>query len=114
VALADALKVNKSVTKINLEDNEIGAEGAAALTDALKVNKSVTSINISCNRIGAEGASESIRAEFGVVVAEHCRRYRFVDVNTSTSTRRTTRVVRRRRIFRIRIRTYVQHAYIAS
>jgi hypothetical protein len=37
-ALADALKVNSSVTFINLEDNQIGNEGALALADALQVN----------------------------------------------------------------------------
>jgi Ran GTPase-activating protein (RanGAP) involved in mRNA processing and transport len=40
--LANALKENKSVTKIDLRANKIGAKGASALADALKVNKTVT------------------------------------------------------------------------
>jgi hypothetical protein len=44
-ALADALKVNNSMTSIGLA-NEIGDEGASALADALKVNTSVISIDL--------------------------------------------------------------------
>jgi hypothetical protein len=43
-ALADALKVNTSVTDIGLGDSKIGNEGAAALFDALQVNTSLTSV----------------------------------------------------------------------
>jgi hypothetical protein len=37
-ALAEAFKVNTTVTTINLRYGRIGAEGVAALADALKVN----------------------------------------------------------------------------
>jgi hypothetical protein len=56
-ALADALKVNKSLTSINLDYNQIGAEGASALADALKMNRTLKSINLCVNAIGNEGAS---------------------------------------------------------
>ena len=36
--LAEALKVNNSVTEINLNHNSIGSEGAKHLAEALKVN----------------------------------------------------------------------------
>jgi hypothetical protein len=49
--------VNTSVKSINLEGNEIAAEGASALADALKSNTSVTSINLNFNAIGDKGAS---------------------------------------------------------
>jgi hypothetical protein len=55
--LADALKINKSVTAINLYYNGIGVEGASALADALKVNTSLTRINLGYNEIGDVGAS---------------------------------------------------------
>ncbi|KAL0238378.1 hypothetical protein GEMRC1_012851 [Eukaryota sp. GEM-RC1] len=54
IALADALKVNSTVTKINLECNSIGTEGAIALADALKVNSTVTKISLSSNSIDSE------------------------------------------------------------
>eukprot|EP00435_Cladocopium_sp_Y103_P071958 s287_g38.t2 len=57
-ALAEALKVNSSITNINLECNHIGAEGAKAraLAEALKVNTSITDINLERNGIGDAGA----------------------------------------------------------
>ena len=61
-ALADALKVNSSVTVIDLTDNDIGAAGVSALADALKVNTSVTDIDFSYNKIHAEGASALVDA----------------------------------------------------
>jgi hypothetical protein len=45
------------VTKINLSYNNIGDEGAAALADALKVNTSVSNIDLICNRIDASHIS---------------------------------------------------------
>ena len=50
-SLADALKVNASLTELTLSSNNIGAEGAASLADALKVNASLTTLSLSSNRI---------------------------------------------------------------
>ncbi|KAL0242772.1 hypothetical protein GEMRC1_005335 [Eukaryota sp. GEM-RC1] len=61
-ALAEALKVNASVTSIDLEFNSIGAEGARALAEALKVNASLTIIDLSNNSIGAKGARDLAEA----------------------------------------------------
>jgi len=47
--------VNTSLTKINLFNNNIGAEGAKYVAEALKVNTSLTKINLNRNNIGAEG-----------------------------------------------------------
>jgi hypothetical protein len=52
-ALADALKVNSTLTTINLDRNSIGDEGYAALADALKVNSTLTTINLFDNSIEA-------------------------------------------------------------
>jgi hypothetical protein len=54
-ALADALKVNKTLSSLNLRQNSIGAKGAAALADALKVNKTLSRLNLPQNSIGPEG-----------------------------------------------------------
>ena len=63
------LKVNKTLTKLDLSDNEIGAqgsvlqgtdkatpEGPAALADGLKSNSTVTELNASNNSLRAAGA----------------------------------------------------------
>ena len=61
-ALADALKVNQTVTTLNLALNRIGDEGAKALAEALKVNQTVTFVNLSRNIIGVEGAKALVDA----------------------------------------------------
>ncbi|CAE7649345.1 NLRC3 [Symbiodinium necroappetens] len=55
-ALADALKTNKTVTNIYLGTNGIGPEGAKALADALKSNCTVTHVYLKNSKIGDEGA----------------------------------------------------------
>ena len=54
--VAEALKVNTSLTEIRLYSNNIGAEGAKYVAEALKVNTSLTEINLAGNNIGDEGA----------------------------------------------------------
>ncbi|KAL0238200.1 hypothetical protein GEMRC1_012673 [Eukaryota sp. GEM-RC1] len=56
IALAEALKVNSTVTIIHLHDNAIGSEGAIALAEALKINSTITLINLRGNTIGAAAA----------------------------------------------------------
>ncbi len=51
-AIAEALRVNGSLTECNLRANSIGAEGAKQLADALRVNGVLTSLNLSSNDIG--------------------------------------------------------------
>ena len=41
--------------QLNLEANRIGSEGAKSLADALKVNASLTSLVIHSNKLGDEG-----------------------------------------------------------
>ena len=55
--VAEALKVNTSLTEIHLGGNNIGAEGAKYVAEALKVNTSLTKIHLSINNIGAEAVS---------------------------------------------------------
>jgi len=42
IAIAEGLKSNKTLEILHLETNNIGTEGILALADALKVNTSVT------------------------------------------------------------------------
>ena len=57
VALANALKVNKSLRVLKLGSNNIGDSGAVALADALKFNGSLRDLDLSYNKnIGALGA----------------------------------------------------------
>ena len=55
-SLSEALKVNTSLNSLNLDHNSIGAEGANFLSEALRVNTSLTSLDLSSNSIHAEGA----------------------------------------------------------
>jgi len=54
-AIAEALNMNKSLTTLYISRNSIGDAGAAAIAEALKVNKSLTTLNVSYNRIGDAG-----------------------------------------------------------
>ncbi|KAL0239727.1 hypothetical protein GEMRC1_009835 [Eukaryota sp. GEM-RC1] len=56
MALIELLKVNTTVTNLNLNGNRIGDEGARALAEVLKVNNTITSVDLGGNRIGDEGA----------------------------------------------------------
>ena len=61
------LKVNTTLTELNVSDNEIGAEsdgygnveatpeGPAALAEGLAANSSVTQVDVSNNRLQPEG-----------------------------------------------------------
>ena len=40
--LAEAFKLNSTITEVDLEDNIIGATGATALAEAFKVNSTIT------------------------------------------------------------------------
>jgi hypothetical protein len=55
-ALADALKVNSTITSIDLSYNNVGDDGAKALADVLKVNSTTTSIDLSYNNVDVAGA----------------------------------------------------------
>ena len=58
-----ALRVNTSLTSLDLSENSIGdGGGASSLTEALRVNTSLTSLHLSCNSIGDEGASSLSKA----------------------------------------------------
>ena len=56
-AIANAIAVNASVTKLYLYDNKIGDEGAKALASALEVNAFVTELSLGFNKIGDQGAT---------------------------------------------------------
>ena len=55
-ALAEALKVNCSLTFLDISYNEVGALGGVAIAEALMVNSSLTEVNLRGNDIGTQGA----------------------------------------------------------
>ena len=57
VLVAEALKVNSTLTKLCLSDNGIGDQGATGLTEALKVNSALTVLDLDYNGIGDQGAT---------------------------------------------------------
>ena len=46
-----------------MDTNKIGAEGAKHLAEALKINKTLTTIDLHGNKIGAEGAKAMAEAQ---------------------------------------------------
>eukprot|EP00948_MAST-09A_sp_MAST-9A-sp1_P000350 g350.t1 len=55
-AIADALKVNKTLQRLNLSSTDISYQGAEALADALKENNTLQVLNLDENSIGDQGA----------------------------------------------------------
>lgn len=55
-ALAEALKINKTLTKLSLYDTQIGDVGAQALAESIKNNKTLTVLAVAYNNIGAVGS----------------------------------------------------------
>jgi len=55
VKIAEALTINDSLTTLDLTDNQISDEGAAIIAEALKVNSSLTTVDLSLNKIGEKG-----------------------------------------------------------
>ncbi|CAF2028261.1 unnamed protein product, partial [Rotaria magnacalcarata] len=54
--LADALKANTTLTVLYLYENQIGDTGAQYLGDALKTNQSLQNLQLHNNKIGDSGA----------------------------------------------------------
>lgn len=61
-SLAEALKVNTTITFINLCGNKIGDEGCLSLAMALETCTSITSIDVAMNRIGDDGCLSLAKA----------------------------------------------------
>ena len=62
-SLAEAMKVNTTLTQLYLWDNNIGgADGAASLAEAMKVNTTLTQLQLCDNNIGADGAASLAEA----------------------------------------------------
>ncbi len=63
-SFAEALKVNTTLTQLDLYSSNIGDAGAAFLAEAIKVNTKLTQFSLSNNNIGSAGAasvSEAIK-----------------------------------------------------
>ena len=59
MAIAEALKVNATVTDVYLYGNQISDQGAMAIAEALKVNATVNYVNLAGNQI-----SYQLRSQF--------------------------------------------------
>ena len=66
--LAECLRVNATLTSLDLSVNNIGALGATQLAECLRVNTALTRLNLSGNGIYA--ASE--RAALKAALPPHC------------------------------------------
>ena len=54
--IGEAIKVNKTLKKLDVYHNSISDDGAAAISDGLKCNISLQELNMSLNKITSEGA----------------------------------------------------------
>jgi Ran GTPase-activating protein (RanGAP) involved in mRNA processing and transport len=61
-ALAQSLESNVSITKLDLRNNRISAEGGYALARAIKVNRTLTTIDLRWNDIGPQAGAAFIEA----------------------------------------------------
>uniref|UniRef100_A0A6U5N7W9 Tropomodulin n=1 Tax=Calcidiscus leptoporus TaxID=127549 RepID=A0A6U5N7W9_9EUKA len=52
--LAEVLKFNKTVTKVNLFNNNMHAKAITAMAEMLSCNTTITELNLSCNFVRAE------------------------------------------------------------
>ena len=56
--LAECLRVNATITSLDLSGNDIGAAGATQLAQCLRVNATLTNLVLPCNSIGDAGATQ--------------------------------------------------------
>ncbi|KJE94543.1 hypothetical protein CAOG_05175 [Capsaspora owczarzaki ATCC 30864] len=70
-AIAEALKVNTTLTQLDLPYNQIGDVGAHAIAQALKVNTTVTKLYLLRNQIGDVGAQAIAEALKGNTTLTH-------------------------------------------
>ena len=66
-AIADALRVNSSLTELSVADNNLGPSGAQAIAEGIKATKSLKKLDIS-NRNGS--SSGDIKSEGAKYIAE--------------------------------------------
>jgi len=67
----EAQDLINSVHTIDLDSNNIGAEGMKSLADALKINSTVHTIDLYNNSIGAEGMkslASCLRVLLGIII----------------------------------------------
>ena len=67
-ALSDALEINTTLTKLDLSDNSIGASGARFLSTAIKINASLTTLNLARNKITCEPRHGAPRRPFEIAM----------------------------------------------
>ena len=56
-SIAEAVKVNKTLTYFDFSRNDISDAGTASIAEAIKVNKTLTNLNLSDNGISEVGAT---------------------------------------------------------
>ena len=92
-ALFLALRVNTSLTSLDLSCNSIHADGAHSLSEALRVNTCLTSLDLSYSSIHADGAhslSEALRVNTSLTSLDLC--YNSIDADAAHSLSETLRV----------------------
>ncbi|KJE95170.1 serine/threonine-specific protein kinase NAK, variant [Capsaspora owczarzaki ATCC 30864] len=69
-AIAEALKVNTTLTQLTLQRNQIGDVGAQAIAEALKMNTTLTQFdlhNIEIGEVGAQAIAEALKVNTALI-----------------------------------------------
>ena len=61
-SIAEAIKVNKTLTDLRLSENGVSDAGATSIAEAIKVNKTLTDLNLSDNGVSDAGATSIAEA----------------------------------------------------
>ena len=80
--IGEAIKVNKTLQKLNIAHNNISDDGAAAISDGLQCNISLQELNMSNNMITSEGAkiiAEAIKVNTTLHTLDLRRQYNIND-----------------------------------
>ena len=56
-SIAEAIKVNKTLTNLDLSDNGMSEAGATSIAEVIKFNKTLTNLNLCSNGISDAGAT---------------------------------------------------------
>jgi hypothetical protein len=69
-ALAETIKINTTISSLNLTDNHLTPVGAEHLINALMVNKSIRSVNFADNRLGNQALVGTSGMSIGALVRQ--------------------------------------------
>ena len=96
LALAEKLRLNNTLTSLNLSVNHLDEDGGRALAETLRVNTALTSLDLSLNDLG-EGGGQALWVQMS------CNSALWVSAELQTSGPRTPRMWHWHRLTSVRL-----------